>query len=288
MAAPTAAERIVAAGIAAEHRVLAQIIRDPARMSVRDVHRARVAARRLRSILKTFDPVLHHKRARVCRKQLRQLARSLAGTREADVTASVLRDVSMDAPLDEESRQRLRTTLAGWRRDVRTELRAVRAQPDWQLLARTLIRTTAPGWLLRDEAVTRQHLLRMTQRPWRRALQLLDGNLADPTQLHELRLALKHCRYALEILPDPERALAAVLLRRLRKTQDAIGIHRDTELTRQWVRQHRAELGPHNAKTLSRALRRYERRLHRECLQLCERLPQEQRRWLSRARNPSR
>lgn len=286
--ASAAGRRIIAGGIASERRVLAQIIRDPARMSVRDVHRARVAVRRLRSILKTFGPVLHGKRAKVCRRQLRQLARTLADTREADVTATIIRDVRTAVPLDEESRIQLSTTLGRWRRKVRAELRAVRAQPDWQLLVRTVIRTTRPSWLLREEVIPRSQVLRMLLGPWRRVLELLDDRLADPAVLHELRLALKHCRYALEILDGPERELAAALLRRLRKIQDAIGAHRDAVLTRQWVRQHRSELGPHTAKTLSRALRRYERGLHRECLNLCARLEPEYQRWRDSARTQGR
>src|SRR5512133_1241947 len=53
--------------------------------SVDDVHGARVAARRLRSMLKTFGPLLDERRAQRYRAHLRTFARSLGTAREADV-----------------------------------------------------------------------------------------------------------------------------------------------------------------------------------------------------------
>ncbi len=57
---------------------------------VDDVHRGRVAARRLRSLLKTFRPLLEPRRARLYRVDLRSFARGLAGVREADVRREIL------------------------------------------------------------------------------------------------------------------------------------------------------------------------------------------------------
>ena len=65
----------------------------------------------------------------------------------------------------------------------------------------------------------------------------------DVAGLHELRLAFKHCRYALEPVGDVAPKAAARLLRRLRGAQDAIGEHRDLLLARHWVRANERSLG---------------------------------------------
>ena len=66
---------------------------------VDDVHGARVAARRLRSMLKTFRPLLDERRAQRYRADLRRFARSLGAAREADVRRALLLGVAEDAQL---------------------------------------------------------------------------------------------------------------------------------------------------------------------------------------------
>ena len=62
--------------------------------AVDDVHDARVAARRLRSLLKTFRPLLDPRRARLYRIDLRSFARGLAGAREALAQVDALADAT--------------------------------------------------------------------------------------------------------------------------------------------------------------------------------------------------
>ena len=58
--------------------------------SIDDVHQVRVAARRLRSLLRTFRPLLDPRRVRLYRADLRTCARALADVRESDVRQQLL------------------------------------------------------------------------------------------------------------------------------------------------------------------------------------------------------
>jgi CHAD domain-containing protein len=85
-------------------------------------------------------------------------------------------------------------------------------------------------------------------------------------ELHELRLALKHCRYALEPVADLQSRGAARLMRRLRAAQDRIGEHRDTLLADHWVRLNERSLGRTLTAQLVEDLARQERVLRRQAV----------------------
>jgi len=79
-----------------------------------------------------------------------------------------------------------------------------------------------------------------------------------------LRLALKHCRYALEPVSDLRAAEARKLLRRLRDAQDRIGEHRDTLQAEHWVRANGRALGGPLSRFLLQLLERHEKRIRRQ------------------------
>jgi len=76
-----------------------------------DVHGARVAARRLRSMLKTFGPLLDEPRVQRYRAHLRTFARALGTAREADVRRALLLDLAADAHVTAAERRRLNLLL---------------------------------------------------------------------------------------------------------------------------------------------------------------------------------
>lgn len=212
--------------------------------TVDDVHDARVAARRLRSLLKTFRPLLDPRRARLYRIDLRSFARDLAGTREADVRRELLVALGRrEASVSPSGYQRLAKLLEEQGVAARDGLRRHLAEPGWAALCRALARQGASERLLvvRDADLAR--LLELVEVSWRKATLLMEEEPEDVAGLHELRLALKHCRYALEPVADVAPKSAARLLRRLRGAQDAIGTHRDLLLARHWVRANERSLG---------------------------------------------
>lgn len=244
-ARPDGARRLGQA-LAASQVALAAHLADIAAASPRDVHQARVAARRLRSLLKTFAPLLQEDH-RLYRRQLRDTAGWLAELREIDVMSRLepMRTPALAAAL------------------ARRRIAAVR-----RLRARV---GSVPGGIRRGTVrplrvaaeASDADLLRRVRRSWRRAAARLDADSAE--QRHELRIALKHCRYCLEIIEDVEPETAARLMRRLRATQQLLGDQRDLVITAAWLS------GAHPPRSVAPAerqlavarLRRAERRLER-------------------------
>lgn len=212
--------------------------------SVDDVHGARVAARRLRSMLGTFRPMLDERRARLYRADLRAFARSLGAAREADVRRDLLLELARhDEAVGAAERQRLAVLLDDACRASREHLRRHIAEPGWKVLCRALQRDASGDRLLIVRDAELGAVLQLVARSWRRPVKLLRLGPASTAELHELRLAFKHCRYALEPIADLAPKASARLLRRLRAAQDRIGEHRDTLLAEHWVREHERVLG---------------------------------------------
>lgn len=208
-----------------------------------DVHGARVAARRLRSMLKTFRPLLDERRARRYRAHLRTFARSLGTAREADVRRTLLLDLAGDAHVTAAERRRLTVLLDDACLAAREQLRRHLAEPDWAALSRALRRDASGSQLYAVRDAGFGELVQLAARSWRRPVKLLRRKPTSTDELHELRLAFKHCRYALEPVADVAPEAAARLLRRLRGAQDRIGEHRDTLLAEHWVRENERALG---------------------------------------------
>ena len=80
-AAPGAGSTRIQAAVREQQRLLAAAAASLEAAGVEDIHQARVAARRLRSLLKTFRPLLEPRRARLYRVDLRSFARALAAVR---------------------------------------------------------------------------------------------------------------------------------------------------------------------------------------------------------------
>jgi CHAD domain-containing protein len=225
-----------------------------------DIHHGRVAARRLRSLLKTFRPLLDVRRGRLMRTDLRSFARALAAAREADVRRDLLVSLSRRdpciAPLDF---QRLSVKLEDLCLEARATLRRHAGEPGWAALCDALRDDAVLGHILVRRDAELAELLRLVDDSWRKSVRLLAKAPEEAAQLHELRLALKHCRYALEPVADVRPKATARLLRRVRVAQDAIGEHRDTVLADHWVRLNERSLGGHVSGRLTGLLKRQEK-----------------------------
>lgn len=232
--------------------------------SVDDIHGARVAARRLRSMLKTFGPLFDERRARRYRTDLRALARSLGAAREADVRRALLLDLAAEAELPAAERRQLAVLLEDACLASREQLRRHLAEPGWARLCTALQRDAASDRLFAVRDADTGELARLAARAWRRPVKLLRRRPTSTAELHELRLAFKHCRYALEPIADLAPKATARLLRRLRAAQDRIGEHRDTLLAEHWAREHERTLGRPVVNRLATGIERHEKRLRRQ------------------------
>jgi CHAD domain-containing protein len=229
-----------------------------------DVHGARVASRRLRSMLKTYGPLLDERRAQRYRAHLRTFARSLGTAREADVRRALLLGLAADANVTAAGRRRLTVLLDDACLASREQLRRHLAEPDWAGLGRALQRDASGGRLYAVRDADLGELVRLATRAWRRPVKLLRRNPTTTPELHELRLAFKHCRYALEPIAEVAPAATSRLLRRLRGAQDRIGEHRDTLLAEHWVRENERALGRPLVARLVASIAVREKRLRRQ------------------------
>jgi CHAD domain-containing protein len=233
-------------------------------MGVEDVHRARVSARRLRSVLKTFGPLFEPRRARLYRVDLRSFARALAGVREADVRRELLAGIAdRDDAVPPAARGRLGQLLEDASIGARDALSRHRGEPGWAALCAALGRHAASDALIVDREASLARVMRMVSSAWRKPARLLEAKPESAEELHELRLALKHCRYALEPVADVAPKAAVKLLRRLRAAQDAIGEHRDLLLAEHWLRSKERQLGREISARLVSDLQRREQQLRR-------------------------
>jgi CHAD domain-containing protein len=212
-----AARSAVAARLAAVLRVLRQPKRawdDP-----ETVHQLRVATRRAEAALRLFAPLLPRRKRRRMRKHLQRLRRAAGAVRDCDVL------LTQATP---RPRARLATfvgRLRRWRRRAEKALRkqwtrARRRLPRLagKLTAKTAWRQAAPPPSFAQWCVARCDRL---AQPF---FTLARSMAADDEALHQLRIAGKRWRYALELvapalgMPEAEELLAA-----LHELQDRLG-----------------------------------------------------------------
>jgi CHAD domain-containing protein len=272
------------AAIREQQRRIAAAIAALEGASADDIHGARVAARRLRSMLKTFRPLLDEGRARRYRDDLRAFARSLGAAREADVRRALLLDLAAEVDLPVAERRQLAVLLDDACRASRDQLRRHLGEPGWAKLCAALQRNAASDRLFAVRDADLGELARLAERAWRRPVKLLRRRPSSTVELHELRLAFKHCRYALEPIADLAPKATARLLRRLRAAQDRIGEHRDTLLAGHWAREHERTLGRAAVGRLATGIERRERRLRRQSAVRAARVLEAWRTWRDAAR----
>lgn len=256
--------RRVDVAIREQQRLLVRVIRRLGQATVEDVHQGRVTARRLRSMLKTFGALLEPRRARLYRMDLRRLAHALTLAREADVRRKLLGDVGRSGGLATDELERLDALLDDLRVDARESLRRHLREPGWAALMKALERHVARSGAVVVRDASLADVLELAVAAWKRPVRLLERRPTSVTELHDLRLALKHCRYAMEPLADVAPEPGVRLAKALRAAQDSIGEHRDTLLADHWVRSNERSLGRPLVDRLTVELAARERRLRRK------------------------
>lgn len=233
----------------------------------RDVHDARVAARRLRSLLATWRPLFDQRRSQPLRRRIRDFASALSGPRDADVRRDLLLAVAGRVPfVTADDGRILRTVLQRDRAESRRALRVVMRGEDWAESVRTLCdQQTLAALRLRHDAGLVE-LLELVDRPWRDASKLLAGRAWGTARLHRLRLALKRCRYAMEAVSSLQPGRARQTVDRLRAVQDSLGDHRDAVAARTWLKSKVALLGRSLVDRLDQEIKLIEKQRKSEAL----------------------
>lgn len=201
------------------------------------VHQARVASRRLREALPVLTEGLHHTKAGKARRKIRKLTEALGTVRELDVTLHLI-DALAERPAIP------RAALADVRAQVIEERESRRAvmlkrleAVDTAKLARRLLAVRralieapgAPGW--------RAALAVRIARRARRLHSAIEdaGQIYAPEGLHQVRIAAKKLRYALEIADESGAVPCADAVRAIKRVQDALGRMHDLQILQHHV-----------------------------------------------------
>jgi CHAD domain-containing protein len=222
-----------------------------------DVHDARVAARRLRSLLATYRPLLDLRSSRRLRRRLKDFARALTEAREAEVRQDLLLGMVLGEPVTAATdAARLRAMLRACCAKSKRALRETIAAAAWSAAVDVLGDARMLETLCIRRYARLDDVLELVDRPWRDVVELLAGRPTGAAKLHRLRLAFKRCRYALESVAGLRPEQAEQVLDRLRLTQDSLGAHRDAAQARDWVRDNAKRLGRPLARRLDRELKK--------------------------------
>ncbi|BAJ26204.1 MULTISPECIES: CHAD domain-containing protein [Kitasatospora] len=205
------------------------------------VHRMRVAARRLRSTLRTHRRHLRGDHT-ATEDELRRLGRALGPARDAEVLGPRLLAHARELPPGTD-RDRVLAELTAWSaretRDARPRVLAALDDERFRRLLATLAALAAdPPLNRRAQRPAGPELTRVLRREHRRTAERLAAARHAPAgpalehALHDARKAAKRARYAGETAGRPARAFT----RRMKALQDVLGRHQDAAVARDTLR----------------------------------------------------
>jgi CHAD domain-containing protein len=235
---------------------------------VHAVHQARVATRRIREAL----PLIAHGRAgKSLKKSVRKLTRALGPVRELDVALMNLDQLQSSSEVPETAIVRLRQLVTEERQRLGAEMVRRISQYNLAKLHRRAVeaasRGTPAGSGTRDPRRAAVAMARAARRAvaLRAAIENA-GGIYLPDRLHDVRIAVKKLRYALEIARDLSGSRATARIQTLKRVQDLLGRMHDLEMLIARTRAIQSDGAP-NLK-LSGDLDRLVRRLENECRRL--------------------
>lgn len=212
------------------------------------VHKMRVASRRLRGALRDFEPYLGKRRIASTLKDLRQIARTLGRVRDHDVAIMTLERTASKAPrevaagirrfaeLRNENRLEARARLVAVLTPeslsaLNTKFKAVlEARPRDPEPLPPKQKVSAGGHFTYREVARSIILTRLA------ALEQLSKGLYRPLKtkpLHEMRIAAKHLRYALQLFSPCWGTPIALLAKNVAGLQSSLGKLHDCDV---WIK----------------------------------------------------
>jgi CHAD domain-containing protein len=215
------------------------------------IHQARVATRRLRSDLGTFERFVDARWAAGLRGELRWLGSELGAVRDAEVQRDRLRDhAGRLPPAEAESARRVLRRLDADREAAKTDLIAMLNQPRYtQLLSQLAAAAACPAYTDAAFEPAPDALAAVVRGRWkkvRRAVRRLGDNPPDEA-LHAVRVRAKRCRYAAEACEPALGKQARRLARAMAKVQDVLGEHHDAVVAVAWLAKTAHECSPAEA-----------------------------------------
>jgi CHAD domain-containing protein len=213
-------------------RALAEHLPDAVKGDSHAVHQARVASRRLRETLPVVGADLKRAEVKKVQRRMRRLTRVLGPVRELEVALGM---TEASAAADTQGgRTRVQAAL---RQDLDKARTRLTEALDEDKIARWLRQAQALDGAL-DDAIEsgktgwRAELAGRLERRANRLQAAIDeaGLLFVSDRLHEVRIALKRLRYAMELAGELRVASTAAAVRELKDVQDVLGALHDHDV----------------------------------------------------------
>jgi CHAD domain-containing protein len=222
----------------------------------RAVHQARVATRRLRSDLRTFEPFLDEKWATSLRGELRWLTSELGAVRDIEVMRDRLRGHTEQlAPGDADTVGHVLRRLDADREAARTALlasmRSIRYRQLRDALSEGAKRPRLSGRVAKRPERALSRVVRGRWKKLKRAVDQLGATPSDEA-LHGVRIGAKRCRYATEACVPVFGKQASRFAREMARVQDVLGEHHDGVVAGAWLAKTAQECPPGQAFALGR------------------------------------
>jgi CHAD domain-containing protein len=203
--------------------------------------------------------------ARALARDARRVGRVLGPLREIDVSSAIWREPQFEHPWPSDLLTRLDRAAEGERARLVPAMRATidrLAGPDLQRRTAAMAAALEAASPDRQLRLALQRGVRARSRALERAIHAA-GTLYAPELLHEVRIAAKKFRYALEIARDVSDLPMAGPLRRLKAQQDLLGRMHDLQVVQGRLERLSTEGGV--SRSMLRAIKAAETDLEREC-----------------------
>ncbi len=212
------------------------------------VHQMRVAARRLRSGLRGFGPLVEADWAKHLRDELGWIAGELGAVRDTEVMIQRLDERAADLPPDESflAQTAVDKALNARITDAREHaLGAMRSERHRQLLIELVEAASAPQLTDAADESCAEALPPLVDKTWKRlAKDVKDLHLDSPAYpWHETRIAAKKARYAAEAVEPVFGRPAKELVKALEEVTEILGDHQDAHVAQMTLKSLAAEEG---------------------------------------------
>lgn len=225
-----------------------QLIDQHARVCVGDdpeaLHQFRVAARRLRSDLRTFAPLLDRHWTTWLRDELGWLGSAVGVGRDSDVLAARLRSQLRRLPdKDAKAVGGLLRRLAETTSDAFQHVLSILDDDRYVLLLEALVDgARQPQFATAGTAadrVARPIVVTLARKPWRRLRRSVDAVAPDSPDeaYHAIRILAKRARYAADAVTPMYGAPARRFAEALADVQEVLGSYQDTTVAEAWLRE---------------------------------------------------
>jgi CHAD domain-containing protein len=202
------------------------------------VHSMRVASRRLRSALRDFMPYLRKRPLAFALKQLRNIATALGEVRDQDVAIAALEDMVAHAPAQFSSGlKQFVETRKQLREQARGELQAMLEASELKQLESEFVFGVDEATATRagSPAITFLTMSREIILERLKEFEALSNGLLNPFEietLHDMRIAAKRLRYAIELFQQCWGRSISGYAKRIARIQTALGGLHDCDV---WI-----------------------------------------------------